>query len=78
LQELGLPASMKVHALLFFNIGVELGQLLFIALVLALVWMLLRSVAAANKHRAVLVETVVYVVGITSSYWLFERLGVLF
>ena len=78
LQELGLPASMKVHALLFFNIGVELGQLLFIALVLALVWMLLRSVAAANKHRAVLVETVDYVVGITSSYWLFERLGVLF
>lgn len=78
LQELGLPASMKVHALLFFNIGVELGQLLFIALVLALVWILLRTISAANKHRAVLVETVVYVVGITSSYWLFERLGVLF
>jgi hydrogenase/urease accessory protein HupE len=78
LQELGLPASMKVHALLFFNIGVELGQLLFIALVLALVWILLRTISAANKHRAVLVEAVVYVVGITSSYWLFERLGVLF
>jgi hydrogenase/urease accessory protein HupE len=78
LQELGLPASMKVHALLFFNIGVEIGQLLFIALVLVLVWITLRTISAANKHRAVLVEAVVYVVGITSSYWLFERLGVLF
>jgi hypothetical protein len=43
-----------------------------------LVWITLRTISAANKHRAVLVEAVVYVVGITSSYWLFERLGVLF
>ncbi|MDG1310481.1 MAG: HupE/UreJ family protein [Porticoccaceae bacterium] len=78
LQELGLPASMKVHALLFFNIGVELGQLLFIAVVLALVFAVLRTITVANKHRVVLVEIAVYGVGITSSYWLFERLGALF
>jgi hypothetical protein len=63
---------------LFFNIGVELGQLLFIAAVLALVFVLMRSIPPVNRHRAVLVEAVVYVVGITSAYWLFERLGVLF
>jgi hypothetical protein len=69
---------MKVHALLFFNIGVELGQLLFIAAVLVLIFILMRSIPAVNRHRAVLVEAVVYVVGITSAYWLFERFAVLF
>jgi hydrogenase/urease accessory protein HupE len=78
LQELGLPASMKVHALLFFNIGVELGQLLFIGAVLALIFTLVRSIPAVNRHRAALIEAMVYGVGITSAYWLFERFAVLF
>ena len=68
LQELGLPASMKVQALLFFNIGVELGQLLFIAAVLALVFVALRYITAVSKHRSVLAEIVVYGVGITGAY----------
>jgi hypothetical protein len=37
LGELGLPANMKISALVFFNIGVELGQLAFIAIVLGLI-----------------------------------------
>jgi Na+/phosphate symporter len=78
LQELGLPASMKVHALLFFNIGVELGQLLFIGAVLVLIFTLVRSIPALNRHRAALIEAVVYGVGITSAYWLLERFAVLF
>ncbi|MGB0669606.1 MAG: HupE/UreJ family protein, partial [Porticoccaceae bacterium] len=78
LQELGLPAAMKVHALLFFNIGVELGQLLFIAAVLALVFVLTRTLPAVERHRAILIEAVVYIVGIISAYWLFERFAVLF
>ena len=78
LQELGLPAAMKVHALLFFNIGVELGQLMFIAAILALVSVLVRSIGAVARHQAVLVEAVVYAMGVTSAYWLFERFAVLF
>ena len=78
LQELGLPASMKVHALLFFNIGVELGQLLFIVAVLLLVSVAMRYIAVVRKHQSVLAQAVVYGVGITSSYWLFERMGTLF
>jgi len=78
LQELGLPAAMKVHALLFFNIGVELGQLMFIAAVLALVFVLARTLSAVKRHRAMLIEAVVYMVGIISAYWLFERFAVLF
>ena len=78
LQELGLPAAIKVHALLFFNIGVELGQLMFIAAILALVSVLVRTIGAVARHQAVLVEAVVYAVGVTSAYWLFERFAVLF
>ena len=78
LQELGLPTAMKAQALLFFNIGVELGQLLFIALVLIIVFLGLRTIAPVSKHRALLTDMVVYGVGITSAYWLFERLAALF
>ena len=78
LQELGLPTAMKAQALLFFNIGVELGQLLFIALVLIIVFLGLRTIAPVSKHRTLLTDMVVYGVGITSSYWLFERLAALF
>ncbi|MGB1403666.1 MAG: HupE/UreJ family protein [Porticoccaceae bacterium] len=78
LQELGLPTAMKAQALLFFNIGVELGQLLFIALVLIIVFLGLRTIAPVNKHRTLLTDMVVYGVGITGSYWLFERLAALF
>ena len=72
LQELGLPASMKVHALLFFNIGVELGQLAFIVVVLAVVAAATR-IAIIGKHRENLAEAAVYAIGICSAYWLFER-----
>jgi hydrogenase/urease accessory protein HupE len=72
LQELGLPASMKVHALLFFNIGVELGQLAFIVAVLAVVAAATR-IAIIDKHRERLAEAAVYAIGICSAYWLFER-----
>ncbi|MDG2502245.1 MAG: HupE/UreJ family protein [Porticoccaceae bacterium] len=72
LQELGLPASMKVHALLFFNIGVELGQLAFIVAVLALTATVTR-IAIIGRHREKLAEAAIYTIGICSAYWLFER-----
>lgn len=72
LQELGLPASLKVHALLFFNIGVELGQLAFIVAVLALVATATRLTIIA-KHREHLGDAGVYAIGVCSAYWLFER-----
>jgi len=36
LGDLGLPSTMKLPALVFFNLGVELGQILFIAVVISL------------------------------------------
>lgn len=75
LQELGLPASMKLFALLFFNVGVELGQLLFILLITAAMVLAMRVVRLQFNHN--LTNIAAYAIGICSSYWLLERAIVL-
>ena len=58
LSEVGLPQHAIPLALLFFNLGVEVGQLAFVALVIALAWWLpramarLSSSAGAGRRRA--------------------------
>jgi hypothetical protein len=74
LAEIGLPANAIPLALLFFNIGVELGQLLFIAMVLAATRLLF--IAAANRfelRRAAIVPA--YMIGGIASYWVIERIS---
>ena len=56
LQELGLPQSMKIHALLFFNIGVEIGQLLFIAAVVAISFLAIKSIPALDKSQVAITQ----------------------
>lgn len=70
LAEIGLPANALVPALLLFNLGVELGQLAFIAAVLAARCLLLRSnqIPLAPMHRAA-----AYTIGGLASYWFIER-----
>lgn len=70
LAEIGLPEQAIPLALLFFNVGVELGQLLFIAGVLALIWCLrrLRAVWPEWTSRAV-----AYAIGSMAAFWMFER-----
>ena len=43
LSDIGLPRGEIPLALLFFNTGVELGQLAFVLVALALSWMVARS-----------------------------------
>lgn len=74
LAEIGLPANSIPLALLFFNIGVEIGQLLFIAAVLAATRLLF--LAAANRielRRAVILPA--YLIGGIASYWVIERIS---
>ena len=54
LKEIGLPEHNIPASLFLFNVGVELGQLVFVALVSALLWGLsrLRWPAAGPAHRA--------------------------
>ena len=42
LAEIGLPRTEVPAALLFFNVGVEVGQLLFVAAVFATSWLIRR------------------------------------
>lgn len=73
LTEIGLPEQAITLALIFFNIGVELGQLMFVAVVVLIALALQRL-----KHSNILqkVETVlVYAIGGLSSFWVFERLS---
>jgi hydrogenase/urease accessory protein HupE len=79
LAEVGLPQHAIPVALLFFNVGVELGQLVFVAAVLSVIWLL--GHAASELLEAALVKrafdrldvTIAYGIGIVSAYWLIER-----
>ncbi len=73
LAEVGLPQTAIPLALVFFNVGVELGQLLFVATVLALGFFL---------HRLKLPKLLnwsenfaIYTIGGLSSFWVFERIS---
>ena len=74
LAEIGIPANSIPLALLFFNIGVEVGQLLFIAVVFAATRILF--ILAANRtdlRRAAMVPA--YMIGGLASFWVFERVS---
>ena len=72
LTSIGLPAGDIPLALLFFNLGVELGQILFVVLVVAsgaAVRML--ALPARSTNTALLVVT--YTIGGLASFWFVER-----
>lgn len=70
LAEVGLPQAELPLALLFFNIGIELGQLAFIFATVGM-WRVLRGLLA-NRERALL-PVPVYVLGSLSAMWCIER-----
>jgi hydrogenase/urease accessory protein HupE len=79
LAEVGLPQHAIPVALLFFNIGVEIGQLLFVTTVLSLI-SLSRYVASQVLEPALIQRTfdrldvtAAYAIGIAAAYWLVER-----
>jgi len=70
LREAGLPANDVPLALLSFNLGIELGQLLFVGVVLAAL-AALRSVLASLPPWAHRIP--VYAMGAASAYWILVR-----
>jgi hydrogenase/urease accessory protein HupE len=70
LKEIGLPHNDLVAALFSFNIGIELGQLLFIAIA-SIVLYLLYHIFPKEKCNTVLA----YLIGGVASYWLIERVA---
>lgn len=72
LREVGLPQSDIPLALLTFNLGVEAGQLAFVAAVLAIVWVGRRMIAAPPQWA---VQIPAYAIGSLATFWLIGRLA---
>jgi len=82
LRDIGLPQVELPTALLFFNVGVEIGQLLFVAALLAgffslrpLLVTALRSSRDGAMHWSSLTVPASYVIGSIASYWLIDRVS---
>ncbi len=70
LTEVGLPSDDIPIALLFFNVGVEIGQLAFVVMVLLLAWGL-RSVPVTWPGWSKAAPA--YAIGSVAAYWLIAR-----
>jgi len=74
LAEIGLPRGDVPLALFAFNVGVELGQLAFIAAVLGL-YGLAKRVKATAPLGSWVRPAAPYAIGILASFWFFQRLA---
>jgi hydrogenase/urease accessory protein HupE len=79
LSEAGLPKKEIVPALLFFNFGVEAGQLVYIGIVLALIAALLWIARLAGRSELGMTLRQMeylggYALGLPASFWFFQRL----
>lgn len=71
LEELGLPSGDFWKALISFNVGVEIGQLMFISILILLFKALNRNKKGLLKHQ--LVFPVSILVGGLAAFWFIER-----
>jgi len=81
LGETGLPQTEITTALLFFNVGVEVGQIVFVVAVLA-IYRAIRHVGSAFLDRGSsiaglrsLQTPAAYAVGMLAAFWLIERIA---
>lgn len=72
LSEVGLPQNHIPAALLFFNVGVEIGQIAFIAIVLAFI-ALLRRIPLCLPHWAQLIPP--YAIGSVAMFWVVQHVA---
>ena len=72
LAEVGLPQTAIPIALLFFNVGVEIGQLMFVGAVLGGRWLLTRTM---TRLPAWSLNLPPYFIGTVAMYWVIERVG---
>jgi hydrogenase/urease accessory protein HupE len=74
LTQIGLPLSDIPLALFAFNVGVEIGQLIFIAAVLGVLAVARRLAFAPRLERRGSFAAI-YAIGITAAFWFIERLA---
>jgi len=80
LRDVGLPQTELPTALLFFNVGVEIGQMLFVLALLVgfyaarpIILRQLRSARSYDLHWTSLTAPASYVIGSIASFWMIER-----
>ena len=71
LMEIGLPQTERVTALLFFNVGVEIGQLIFVALLLTAA-LIIKSIWRKSTEIK-WSKLMGYTIGSVAMMWLFQR-----
>ncbi|MWV29238.1 HupE/UreJ family protein [Aurantiacibacter rhizosphaerae] len=74
LREVGLPESGLIEALLGFNIGIEIGQIVFAAAIFA-GFALLRRIGTRLQGKIQPTRIAGYTVGSLASFWMIERLA---
>jgi hypothetical protein len=78
LNEIGLPQAELVTGLLFFNVGVEIGQVAFAVVVMAAFALLHRAARYSSKEvrfELGLQKIMGYAAGCLAAFWLFERVA---
>jgi hypothetical protein len=75
LSEVGVPQKAVPLALLFFNVGVEIGQLAFIAAVLAIGWSVRRAAIRAPEWWP---RAAAYGIGSVAAFWVVQRTVAIF
>ena len=77
LAEIGLPQKSIPIALLFFNVGVEVGQLLFIAAVFAVIALARQIARRVDVPRPTWAWAVPpYAIGSLAVFWVLQRIAV--
>lgn len=82
LSDIGLPAGEIPTSLLFFNVGVELGQILFVFVLMAVFWVVRGLVRVCGGARdielgnlGVLEKPAAYIIGSVAAFWMIERIS---
>lgn len=71
LADIGLPQGQEIWALLLFNLGVELGQIVFVAGTLALFWLVGKLPVDRQKW---MFQPALYLVGSLGAYYTLSRI----
>lgn len=71
LADIGLPKGQEIWALLLFNLGVEIGQILFVVAALSAYWLISRLPVDRQKWLA---QPALYLVGSLGAYYTMTRI----
>jgi hydrogenase/urease accessory protein HupE len=74
LGEVGIPESHRLVSLFLFNLGVEIGQLIFILSI----WLVINLFSSCTqRYHAILKKGTLYMIGVIAAYWFIERVALL-